>query len=517
MANALKPYEKAAHRLAHGRALAPLQAKARTKDARQKHPFMLDPGPGLPWPIPMDGLQEPLYQGWRECGVINIQPGGYKTTAFVIPQAAAAPGALLLTSNKIDGVAETVALRTGVGRTIWRIDPQGIEGVPQGCTVNLLRYVHDDVTATELATVLSDASSANNTRSDSQKSDDAHFGPAGIRLVSYAILAAALDGHPISTVERWIVVGEGAFPEGSPEALANEGARTRDVIATGQDAIAAALEKHGWNQWAAATRAIKGQPEKTRGSLWATAARMVQDLGYQHNIAWTTPNSSLPELELEAFLYSKDTLIMLSKKGAGGAGFIVTSLLQALVKQAERTAADSGSRLPVPLVMLLDEICNIVQWPELPDKLSFFGSLGIVTNLFIQGFDQGIRTYGKQGMGQLWKSANIRWLGGGEDDTVLRGFSATVGDYDKAVISTSSRGWMETTTSKSTQQRPILTVAELANMPKGYGLLTAQDLPQPCLAKVQPWFHNPELLALISPDSTTTPTPQKKEANPWIS
>lgn len=466
-------YTAAARRLSHGRALDSLGPKARAAHNQTLHPFMAEEFPGLPWPASLVG-DKPLFQGARECGVVNIQPGGGKTSGFVIPQAAAAPGALVFTGNKADGVKEITAIRSGPGRTVYEIDPMNILGHGQHCYINLLDYIHDDVTANDLAKIIADADQANNTRTSGQAGEDRQFGPAGRNLLAAALLAAALTGKTLAIVHKWIVI-RGKDPD---QDRTHEG-----------EIIIRALRDHHWTSMADSVEALRSLPERTRMSVWATCDRMVQDLAYRHNQAWTTPAKDLPGINLDHFLNSRDTLMLISAKGTGGAGFIVMAIIHFLRKRAENLAGASGGRLLMPLVILLDEVCNIFAWPSLPDDLSYFGSLGIMTNLFFQGFDQGTRVFGADGMKQIIKTANMRWIGGGEDANVARDYSSTIGDYEKKVHTHQGHGILSTKRSTTLQTRPILTPSQIANMPKGLGLLYAQELPGPCVGKITGWHE----------------------------
>jgi hypothetical protein len=56
----------------------------------------------------------------------------------------------------------------------------------------------------------------------------------------------------------------------------------------------------------------------------------------------------------------------------------VTALSVAICQAAEERAKVSpGGRLPVPLVVVLDEAANVCRWRELPNLYSHYGSRGI--------------------------------------------------------------------------------------------------------------------------------------------
>jgi type IV secretory pathway TraG/TraD family ATPase VirD4 len=470
-------YIRAGKRLACGKDLSPLGPEARTMANRARHPFMAD-HPGLPWPVSFIG-NKPLYQGWRECGLANLQPGGGKTSGFVIPQAAAAPGACVYTTNKWDGVREVIDVRARLGGKARIFDPMGILGVKQECYFDPLPYVRSDVDAKALANIIADADLANNSRTDQQQSEDAQWGSWGRKILQAAVLAAACERQTLAKVHEWVVFRGRNRPEKGQ--VLNRDEEGKDIIDI--------LEREGHQAIADELRALAKITDRTRDGVWFTAGRMVQDLGLAHIRTWSTPVKGLDPIDLGAFLGSKDTLILASKKGTGGAGLLIMAIIHCLKDVGETLAGTSGGVLPVPLVMLLDEVCNIVAWPTLPDDLSYFGSLGIVVNLFIQGFDQAERIWGKAGVGQIVKNCNMRYLGGGESEPVARAYSAIIGEYNRKTVSTHTKGFLDSSESVSTQPAPVLTPSQIHSMPKGLGLFYAQEIPKPALAVVIGWHE----------------------------
>lgn len=490
-------YVHAGKHLARGRDLQPLMVQSRTEANRGRHPFMAD-HPGLPWPASFLG-SKPLYQGWRECGIVNIQPGGGKTSGFVVPQAAAAPGACVYTTNKWDGVREVIEVRKHLGGLVYMFDAMGILGIEQECYFNPLIYVTNDVEAKELANIIADADLANNSRDDQQQTEDAQWGSQGRKVLTAAVLAAALVGETLAKVHEWVIF------------RGRNKSDNKKVVAE-SEVVIDILDKHNYSAMADELRSLREIVDRTRDGVWFTANRMVQDLAFHHIRAWSSPARGLIPIDLTAILNSKDTLILASKKATGGAGLLVMAIIHYLKSEAQRQAAATGGTLSVPLVMLLDEVCNIVAWPSLPDDLSFFGSLGIVVNLFVQGFDQAERQWSSAGLGQIVKSCNMRFLGGGESEQVARAYSAIIGEYDRKSISIQSRGFMDSSQSVTKQPTPILTPSLIHQMPKGLGLLYAQELPKPTLALVVGWHEQHDLIFDEAHHVT-----QQKDASIWTS
>ena len=127
------------------------------------------------------------------------------------------------------------------------------------------------------------------------------------------------------------------------------------------------------------------------------------------------------------------TLYSLSKEGKGSAGALVAGLTVAVTDAAEELAKRSpGGRLPVPLVVVLDEAANVCRWPELPNLYSHYGSRGICLMTILQSWSQGVDVWGRDGMRKLWSAATIKLYGGGVSEVeFLEDLSQLIGDFDE--------------------------------------------------------------------------------------
>lgn len=169
-----------------------------------------------------------------------------------------APGAAIMTSNKVDGVQETLAGRAGRG-TSFIFDPNRIyrrETLPD-FVFNPLDYIQNASDARELAAIF-EAS----TRKASDRGGDSQFDTAGRDMLAYFFLAAALEHEPLSQVFAWFARAEGHLPE-------------------------QILRRHGKKGPAATIEGILSWPEKTKGSVYATAQRMASALADDDLLAWT--------------------------------------------------------------------------------------------------------------------------------------------------------------------------------------------------------------------------------------
>lgn len=454
-------HRELAARLATRSQLAPLRNNKRAKEAAQLHPHAAGLAPGQQIGSTAAGRRAALYQGWRDLGACLMGPGSGKTSCYVIPRMAAAPGAAIMTSNKVDGVAEVIAARHELG-DVWLFDPAKIyrQADRPDFTFNPLSEIHGTEDAMRLASWIITASAKNNSRSGEEAREDAQFGPSGESCLAWSLLAAALSGKTLADVHAWI--SQGAY-----EAI------KKILAAKGQERPAA--EMNGFDKW----------PDRTRGSLVATTQRMCRDLVHESILTWTTPTAGVRAFEPAAFMEGRQTMILLSERGPGGAGAVITAMIKAICNAAIRQTPGKA-RLTVPLVGELDEVANIVPWPTLPQDFSHFGSRGLCFTVYLQGWSQGCGEWGVKGMETLWQTAGIRVIGSNDEPAWLEGISKLIGTYQRDVPGSPVK-----------ERLPKASVEDLANLPKFTAVLTTSVTPA-AMITLTPWYKNRELKKLIT-------------------
>ncbi|MDT3318131.1 TraM recognition domain-containing protein [Microbacterium sp. KSW4-11] len=390
-----------------------------------------------------------------------------KSTAYVIPAIADAPGAVLTTSNKRDVLDATRELRATKGQ-VWAFDPQSIALESPTWWWNPLSYVTDDVKAAKLAAHFASGSRSGDSRGD------AYFDNAGQDLLAGFLLAAALEGLPITTAFTW-------------------------TTTPGEDEPVRILRRHGYEQMADAVSGQVNGESRRRDSVYGTAAQMASCLKVRAIAQWVTPQGSFaprPQFDPHAFVRGSDTLYSLSKEGRGTAGPLVTALTAATVEAAEEYATTQpGGRLQVPMLGVLDEAANVCRWHDLPDLYSHYGSRGIVLMTILQSWSQGVQVWGRDGMRKLWSASNVAVYGGGvKEPEFLNELSQMIGDYDRRTTSTSvGRGTRST--SHSRQRERTLDVADLGALPRGRAVVFASGAPA-TLVETVPWMNGPHAAAV---------------------
>ncbi|WP_051209456.1 type IV secretory system conjugative DNA transfer family protein [Propionicicella superfundia] len=408
---------------------------------------------------------ERLWGSWEDMHIDIWGPRTGKTTSRAVPAILGAPGAVLVTSNKRDVADATRDVRAKSG-PVWVFDPQRIALEEPGWWWNPLSYVTDEVKAQHLAEHFVAASARPGARSS-----DPHFEDSGRDLLAGMLLAAALDGRPITAAYTWLTKPTNEEPA--------------DIV-----------RDHGIHLTADQMVGFASLPDRERGSVYSTARRYASCLTNRQIARWVTPHGDgpdpRPQFRPDDFVLSGGTLYSLSKEGQGTAGPLVTALTVAVVEAAEELASRSaGGRLATPLLGVLDEAANVCRWAELPNLYSHYGSRGIVLMTILQGWSQGVEVWGEHGMRKLWSAANIRVYGGGvNDDGFLETLSKVIGDYDRMTSSTSS-GRGHRSVSAQLHRERILDVSELASLPKGRAVVLASGS-RPTLVRTEPWMSGPQ-------------------------
>jgi len=453
--------------------------------------------PGLPIARAVAGGQT-LYATWEDmqCDIWGPRKG--KSTSRAIPTLLAAPGAAFATSNKPDLYAATRLVREQHGR-IWNFDPEAIAAGEPEWWWNPLSYVTSDRRALELTDAFVGA------YRDPDARADPFFDPAGQELVSHLLRAAAIDGRPVTQAFLW-------------STRPNDDEPARILIDHGLELAAASVLDHVY------------APFEQRGGVFGTARQILSFLRDPDIARWVTsggPADHRPQLLMAAFVQSRDTLYLHSKEGQGSSAGLVTALAMALCDAAEQLAKRSpGGRLPIPLVGVLDEAANICRWRQLPDLYSHYGSRGIPLLTLLQSWSQGAQVWGQTGMRKLWGASNVRVYGGGSaEQDFLSDLEKLIGEYNRLVASPSSQrsqGGASTSTSWQLTPTPILTVADLAALPRDRIIVMPSGAP-PVLAEPIYWWNTQSAAQIHKSIQIHDPpavlarrnAAEPPQANPW--
>jgi type IV secretory pathway TraG/TraD family ATPase VirD4 len=407
-----------------------------------------------------------LRASWEDVVLAVMAPRAGKTTALAVPAVLDAPGAVVATSNKADLWAATAALREqATGERVWVFDPQAIAHVEQTWWWNPLAAATTVDEAHRLAGHFVQEIVGDKGRRDFWVS-------AAHDLLTALLLAAAADQRTLLDVYSWL--NDPSLP--TPADL---------------------LRQHGYPAAAAALIGRQNGAPETRDGVYETARTAAQVLRDPRITAWVTPPdcAGLGELDLAGFATSRQTLLLLTKDGAGAAAPLVAAMTDRVMRDAVRQAERRGGRLDPPMVAVLDEAANVCRIADLPDLYSHLGSRGVLPVTVLQSYRQGVRVWGEAGMDAMWSAATVKVIGAGIDDPKLaEDLSRLIGDHDVTVRSVSSSRHGSSTSTSLRRQR-ILPAEQIRALPRGRALVFATGSPA-ALVDLQPWYAGPRAAAV---------------------
>ncbi|MFI1013121.1 type IV secretory system conjugative DNA transfer family protein [Streptomyces sp. NPDC020965] len=420
----------------------------------------------------LQGTRTEVRMGYEDVAVAIMAPRSGKTTSLAIPSILAAPGPVLLTSNKAAGDAYTATLdaRSAVGR-VWSMDPQQIAHAERTMWWNPLADAKTLDGAGRLAGHFLAASV------DASQQGD-FWSKAGSNILSQLFLAAALDERPITDVMQWL-----AFPADR---------RPLDI-----------LRDHGFAAVAAQLKGTVEGPPETRDGIYETARQYAAALLNTEIARWVTPQEGVKEFRPTEFVTSSDTLFLLSKDGGGGASALIAACADSVMRAATAQAERAGGRLDPPMLAILDEAANVCKISDLPDLYSHLGSRGIIPMTILQSYRQGQKVWGDAGMDAMWSASTIKVIGSGIDDPDFADkLSRLIGDHDVETKSTSTSD-SGTSTSISMRQERILPADAIRALPKGTALCFATGM-RAAMLDLRPWYLEPGADALTAASATAS-------------
>jgi type IV secretory pathway TraG/TraD family ATPase VirD4 len=398
-----------------------------------------------------------LYSSWEESECDVMGPRSGKTTARAIPLTRAAPGAALVTSNKPDLWAATVERRQKKGRT-WLFDPCNIAHQPQSFWIDLLGPVQTVEAAHRLAGHFV------GTVDDPGKKDI--WGPAASTLLTCLFLAASTSGRTMRDVAMWL-------------------------DQPGMPAPATLLADAGFTALSSSLVGTQNGAFETRDGIYETARTAAKSLRDDQVVRWVTPGEGLPRFTAADFPATTDTLYLLSES-ASYASPLIAAATDAVIRAGLSLAQRSGGRLPVPMLLILDEACNICRIGDLPNLYSYLGSHGVCPLVIMQSYEQGVAVWGESGMAALWGASTVKLIGAGVDSPRLaRELSELVGQHEVTTRSIGLGGGQGATENLSYQRRAILEAADVRAMQKGRALLLTSGS-RPAVVKLSNWFSGPD-------------------------
>jgi type IV secretory pathway TraG/TraD family ATPase VirD4 len=338
-------------------------------------------------------------------------PRSGKTSAIVIPNVLAAPGAVVSTSTKPDVLGATAAARRGRGQALL-YDPSGTVAAPPG--VDRVGWSPVNASRRWDGALLTADTLVRSTRRGTGWSEaiDDHWRERATSLLAPILHAAALDDRPMATVLSWVDRHDGTA------ALRVLGEQAGDGRAS-TDLLAGILDTDGREQ----------------SGIWSTASGVLA--AYRSSAALASTEG--PFLDADRFCQGADTLYICA---AGRQQQLAAPLVVGLVGDVRDAAYRASARgtSGAPVLLALDEAANIAPVPDLPAMVSEGAGQGLLTLACLQDLSQARSRWGADADGFISLFGTTVVLSGIADVRTLEAISLLAGDVE---LPTRSIGWTE--------------------------------------------------------------------------
>ena len=401
----------------------------------------------------------PLY-AQHEDSICIIAPARSGKTMFLgVPWILDAPGAVIVTGTKNDVVLLTALSRRRVGK-VFSFDLNNIANWPDNCHWDPVDGCQDPEEALERgrawAAGNSDGGGGGNT---------AWFNARAGQILAYFLHAAATK--PNGSL-RDVVAWAGNFNNNEPINLLRESEAVRSA------------------RWAdALSGMIQGKAGETTSSLQTTLQGLLAPLSSPRILDQLCPAPGVEPFRITEFVSGRNTLYLLTGKGATSTAPLVTMFLDSLVRAAQNYSQHQpGQRLWPSLRLVLDEAANVAPIPSLPEVMSDSGGRGIQTIVICQSYAQMDHRWGREEAEAIRANATATvFLPGIKEQDRLRDLSDATGQYRAARTSYSSTGY-----TSSTEKENVMTADDIRRMPVGKGLVFYRGLKH-VVVDLKPWWE----------------------------
>jgi type IV secretory pathway TraG/TraD family ATPase VirD4 len=172
---------------------------------------------------------------------------------------------------------------------------------------------------------------------------------------------------------------------------------------------------------------------RTRAGTYQTASVALR----AYEIRGALESAREPNFDAETFINTRDTVYITSssknqKLVAGIIACFLNQVRDAAYERHRKDATSGRALMRPPVTLVLDELANIVPWPELPDVLTEGGSQGLQTIGALQSLAQARQRWGDAiGSDFLTIWNNVIALPGIRDKETLETLSMLCGEFDR--------------------------------------------------------------------------------------
>jgi type IV secretion system protein VirD4 len=357
-------------------------------------------------------------------------------------------GPLITTSTTNDNLTATWERRKTRG-DVQVFDPQGLSGIRHPLRINPIAGCEDPLVAMQRGTAIITGTALGASTTNGE------WAQASGVVLGRLLHAAAAGDRTIADLYDW-----GTSPALSRVAV--------DI-----------LRADGAPGWGDSLEATITGDEKLVSSIWFGVQGAVAPLAVPQIRDTLTPRPGDSTLDTNEFLNAPNTLYLIgSASGAAAMGGWLSAVLDDIVEVARtRALASEGSRLHLPLGLILDEIANMFRWGNLPRTMADGGGRGICTFVVLQALSQAETAWSRAEADTIWAAATAKLLLGGASHVAhLRDVEALLGTRDTR---RTHRSWSSDraghNTSEAHERLPLMSVDEIRRMPQTLGLLAYRN------------------------------------------
>ncbi|MBO1741757.1 TraM recognition domain-containing protein [Leifsonia sp. TF02-11] len=420
-------------------------ARTALRRAKTLRPSMVDPDPSAAgWKVGSAHGRD-VYVSIEDSIVVEGAPRSGKGYRFIINAILDWNGPLITTSTRNDNLSATMRERARVGN-VTVFDPQELSGVRSSLRISPVTGCEDPLVADQRgqAIVAGTALGASKTNQE--------WAQVSSSVLSRLLHAAAVSGRGAEALARW-----GSNPRLALEAVT-------------------VLANDGTPGWSEDLDAIINGDQKLLANSWFGVAGAIRPLAIPAIRRAMTPGPG-EQFDPDGFLTGSNSLYLVGTgAGAGSVGGFLGAILDDIVETARRKAlASPGSRLDLPLALILDEIANMFSWPALPRIMADGGGVGISTVVVLQALSQAETAWSRSEADTIWSAATAKLLlGGASDVDHLRDIESLLGL--RRVPSTGhSYNDSGSSTNVNNEKVPVMTIDEIRRMPESIGLLAYRN------------------------------------------
>ncbi len=378
-----------------------------------------------------------------------------KTTGLAVPAILDWPGPVLATSIKTDLVRHTREVRESVGE-VRVFDPSATTDLPRASWTPLAECATWDG-ARRTADRLTKA-----TQASAQSLHDAHFwSQAATRFLAPLLQAAALSGHDIGDVARWIDTDE-----------------QEEILVALADPTHAAVRQALMGAWSA--------DDRLRSSLALTTSLALE----AYNDPAVLECGRKAEITADWLLGGANSVYLCAPvdEQARLRPLFVT-LVREVVAEVYARASATGRPIEPPLLIVLDEAANVAPIPDLDQLASTGAGQGLQLVTVVQDLAQVHERWGGRA-DTVVNNHRAKLFGAGTTCARTLGYlSKVLGDAAVRQTSTTAGEHRQRSTTESTTFRPLAPPHLVREAKQGALLLLYGSVP-PVFVKTRPWFRD---------------------------